>query len=102
MDLDAEVHSHLYENIMVSKASILIEELTLLFLLFQLTVLSPSAILRLQPFMRVRSPALPLSRLRFAQLRITKGLLNLLPCPFNLVSLTLFPLGIWVSIGIAF
>ena len=46
MDLDAEVHSRLYENIMVSKASILIEELTLLFLLVQLTVLSPSACLK--------------------------------------------------------
>ena len=63
MDLDAEVHSRLYENILVSKASILIEELTLLFLLVQLTVLSPSAILRLRPFVRVRSSALPLSQL---------------------------------------
>lgn len=50
MDLDAVVHSHLYENIMVSKASILIEELTLLILLVQVSVLSPSAILRLRPF----------------------------------------------------
>ena len=102
MYLDVEVHSRLYENIMVSKASILIEELTLLFLLVQLTMLSPSAILHLRPFVQVRSPALPLSQLQFAQLRITKGLLNLLPCPFNLVSLTLFPLRIWISIRIAF
>ena len=61
MDLDAEVHSPLYENIMVSKASILIEELTLLILLVQVSVLSSSAILRLRPFVRVGSPASLLS-----------------------------------------
>jgi len=93
----------------------------LVFLIVQVSPFSLSElsdILRLRPFGRVGSPALllsttmltsllvpstfplglafpfkSLSRLRFARRRMTKRLLQLLPCTFNLVSLPCFHSG---------
>ena len=98
-------------------------KLTLL-LLVQVSTFSLSDILRLWPFVRVGS-ATPLSAtmltslpvsvraapstlsssllikfldwLRFARLRMTTRPRQLLPCTFNLVGHTLFPLKIWLS-----